>query len=567
MPNYKKFDSPDRSDRPGRSDRSDRPGRSGGDAPRKPSLLHEIRDLDERLISMISRRNTLMGKAASKRKLKGLPLADPDMERRIFEIWTTKSADEKFNLKAARRVFEQLNTLAYTCVAKPENRNLPSYSLSPPRRPVKVTIDGPCSLFQSQLWIALAAMCSADAKMSPLSVNDQLTELAKAFNQAGAHISWENDTIESRSGEGVFFEDKLVFAGDDEMTLYLILAFGLKSPGKFKIAGGPILKQYDSRQLTSLLSPLGARLNTLDLQSHGLPARLECGGNMVSSLTLTEETPPKFAAALTLAGWTYPQGMNLKFDKNWAGISEIRDAVEVLNTCGIKAVLTETECTVPFSNSFSFPEQPNIALDPELSAALLSIPAFAGGNVTIKGTWPKNSPKAKDALKALTLGGLVVKVSDTEISSTKGEQPQSVNIDFGEASKLFPIGIALAVNSGTQCSLQGIKDVTLFEQGIELLERLGLQYARTEDGVQITPGRLEWEDAWTAPTPYFGIALGLMAWIRPGLSLLNPGDITELWPRYWTLYNSLPEIDGLKDPEVKELNDDAKSNRRRIKID
>ncbi|WP_291325049.1 chorismate mutase [Desulfovibrio sp. UCD-KL4C] len=550
MPNYKKFDS------------------HGDDSPRRPSLLQEIKDLDARLISLISRRNYLMGKAASKRKLKGLPLGDPDMERRIFETWTTEATDKKFNIKAARRVFEQLNALAYTCVAKPENRNLPSYALSPPRRPVKVVIDGPCSLFQSQLWIALAAMCSADATMSPLSVNDQLTELAKAFNQAGAHISWENDTIESRASEdGVSFEDKLVFAGDDEMTMFLVLAFGLKSPGKFKVAGGTILKQYDSRPLTALLAPLGARLNTLDLQSHGLPARLECGGNLVSALTITEDTPPKFAAALTLAAWTYPKGLTLNYEKDWSGISEIRDAVDVLNACGIKTDLTDTSCTVYPTKTFSFPEQPNIALDPELSAALLSIPAFAGGNVTIKGTWPKTSPKAKDALKALTLGGLIVKISDTEISSTKGDQPQSVNIDFGQASNLFPIGIALAVNSGTECSLQGINDTTLFEQGIELLERLGLQYARTESGVQITPGRLQWEDAWSAPTPYFGIALGLMAWIRPGLSLQNPGDITELWPRYWTLYNSLPEIDGLKDPEIKDRNDDAKSNRRRIKID
>ncbi|OEU70648.1 MAG: 5-enolpyruvylshikimate-3-phosphate synthase [Desulfovibrio sp. S3730MH75] len=552
MPNYKKFEG------------SDRPGR---DAPRKPSLLHEIRDLDERLISMISRRNFLMGKAASKRKEKGLPLADPDQERRIFEIWTTKSADEKFNLKAARRVFEQLNTLAYTCVSHPENRNLPSYSLSPARRPVKVTIDGPCSLFQSQLWMALAAMCSADAKMAPLSVNDQLTSLAKAFNQAGGHLSWEGDTIESRAGEGVSFEDKLVFAGDDPMTMYLVIAFGLKDPGKFKIAGGPILKQYDSRVLTPILDPLGARLNTLDLQSHGLPARLECGGNLATSVTMLEDSPSKFAAALTLAGWTYPKGLTIKFEKDWAGISDIKDAVDVLSACGIKANLSDTECVIPATETFSFPEEPKIALDPELSAAILSLPAFAGGNVTIKGTWPKNSPKAIDALKMLDLGGVNVKVTDSEISSTKGAQPKSVIFDLDQAADLFPIGMALAINSDTECSLNNIKNVALFEQGVELLERLGLEYTRTDDGIKIAPGKIQWDEAWNAPTPYFGIALGLMAYIRPGLSIQNPGDLTDLWPRYWTLYNSLPEIDGLKDPQVKDVEDDAKSKRRRIKID
>ncbi len=105
----------------------------------------------------------------------------------------------------------------------------------------------------------------------------------------------------------------------------------------------------------------------------------------------------------------------------------------------------------------------------------------------------------------------------------------------------------------------------MFEQGVELLERLGIRYERGEDELSITPGRLKWEDAWSAPTPYFGIALGQLAFMRPGISIDNPGDITDLWPRYWTFFNSLPEIDGLKDPEVKK-DDESKSSRRRIKI-
>ncbi|HAS90541.1 MAG TPA: 5-enolpyruvylshikimate-3-phosphate synthase, partial [Desulfovibrio sp.] len=98
-----------------------------------------------------------------------------------------------------------------------------------------------------------------------------------------------------------------------------------------------------------------------------------------------------------------------------------------------------------------------------------------------------------------------------------------------------------------------------------MLERLGIKYERGEEELTVLPGRLKWDEAWSAPTPFFGIALGLMAWMRPGISMENPGDITDLWPRYWTLYNSLPEINGLKDPEVKKK--DESTTRRRIKID
>ncbi|WP_027720412.1 chorismate mutase [Maridesulfovibrio zosterae] len=547
MPNYKKFE------------------RNGADAPRRMSLLDEIKELDARILSMVSRRNFLMGKAAAARKQKGLPLGDPDMERRIFETWTAEAGNKKFDIKTARRVFEQLNNLAYATIAKPENRKLSSYVLSPPHRAIDVNFDGPCSLFQSKLWIALAAACGVDATLAPLCINDQITELVKAFNQSGAHLAWDGEAVESRSGDGVEFEDKLIFAGDDPMTLFLIIAFGLKTTGKFKIAGGPLLKQYDSRPLSTILAPLGARLNTLDLQSHGLPARLECGGRMASSVEINEETPAGFVAALVLAAWTYPQGLTVKFEEGWHGYAKLKEVVTVLKECGVKAKLTETECSVPSSAAIKFPELPKIGLEPELCAALLSMPAFSGGTMTINGVWPTGLPAADDALSALEAGGLKVDVSKNSITTTKGDRPVDLTMDVGSATALFPVGLALALNSRTECKIKNIEDSAMFEQGIELLERLGIRYERGDNDLSITPGRLKWDETWSAPNSFFGIALGLLAWMRPGISIENPGDLTDLWPRYWTLYNSLPEINGLKDPEVKK-EDDSKSNRKRIKI-
>lgn len=546
MPDYKKFE------------------RSGGSAPRRQSLLDEIKELDARLLSIVSRRNYLMGKAASKRKQKGLPLGDPDMERRIFETWSAEAGNKKFDLKTARRVFDQLNNLAYAAVAKPENRRLSTYVLSPSQRPINVNFDGPGSLFQSKLWIAMCAAAGAECKMAPLCVNDEITGLVKAFNQSGAHLSWENDTIESRAGDGIDFEEKLVFAGDNSMTMYLAIAFGLKTIGKFKIAGGPILKQYDSRPLAEVLSPLGARLNTLDLQSHGLPARLECGGRMASSIEISDNIPTKFVAALALAAWTYPQGLTLKFAAGWHGTDLLQDVVIILNECGVKAKLSDTECSVPATKEISVPEQPAIALEPELCAALLAIPAFSKGQLTINGDWPK-SAVAADTLNILKAGGVDINISKGSITATKGEAAADPSFDFGNANDLFPVGLALAINSRSKCKVSNIADPVMFEQGIELLERLGIKYERGEKELTVLPGRLKWDEAWFAPSPFFGIALGLMAWMRPGISLENPGDISDLWPRYWTLYNSLPEIDGLKDPEVRKK--DESTTRRRIKID
>ncbi len=547
MPNYKKND------------------RSGAKAPRRQSLLQEIQDIDSKLLSILSRRNQLMGKVASKRRQKGLPLADPEMERRLFETWSETSSSHKFDSKSARRIFEQVNNLAYTAVASPESRKSDAYILSPPQKPVKVDVDGPRSLFQTKLYVALAAACGAEASIGPVVLNDSLVQVIKAFNQAGAHLSWNDDRVESRPEGELSFEEKLVFVGDSPLNLYLITAFGMSITGKFKMAGSAEMKFFDTRPMNNLVSGMGARLNTLDLHSHGLPARLECGGRMASKLTVDDSTDPQFAAALALAAWTYPQGLTLKFESNWKGKGILADTAAVLKSCGIDVVMTDTEIKVPHCESINFSKEPEIALDPEICSPILAIPAFSGGEVSLKGTWPSN-PDARKILDTLRESGVNVEIGSEGVTASRDEEADGTNFDCLGSSELFPLELALAIKSGREATLPAPEDDSVLEQGVDLLERLGIRYLRTENGLALTPGRLRWESPWTAPSPFFGMALGLLAWIRPGLSIENPGEITSHWPRFWTLYNGLPEVTSLIPPK-KEKKDDSKSNRKRVRID
>lgn len=539
--------------------------RSGSRPPRRMSLLQEIQEIDSKLLSMLSRRNLLMGKAASKRRQKGLPLADPEMERRLFEKWNELSTSHSFESKSSRRIFEQVNNLAYAAVASPESRKSNAYILSPPRKTVKVDVDGPRSILQTKFYTALAAASGAEASINNIFINDTLVQLIKAFNQGGAKLSWQDETIESKAEGSLDFEEKLIFAGESPLNLYLVTAFGLSVTGKFKIAGSAEMKFFDTRPMNNLVAGLGARINTLDLHSYGLPARLECGGRMASTLTIDDNTDPLFAAALTLAAWTYPQGLTLKFDSEWKGKSQLSSAVEVLNTCGVNATLTDSEVKVPHCDSINFPTSPEIGLDPEICSAILAIPAFCEGEVRLNGVWPSNT-EAQSILDTLKTSGLNIAVDNNSITATAGELAEDLYFDCLGKSELFPIELALAVNSGKETTISAPEDKTIFEHGINLLEHMGIKYLNTENGLAIRPGRLIWDSPWTAPSPFFGMALGLLAWIRPGIAIDNPGEISSHWPRFWNLYNSLPEVTSLIPPK-REKQDDPKSNRKRVRID
>ena len=67
---------------------------------------------------------------------------------------------------------------------------------------------------------------------------------------------------------------------------------------------------------------------------------------------------------------------------------------------------------------------------------------------------------------------------------------------------------------------------------------------------------------WASPTPHWSMGLALAAFVRTGLKLSNPGNVTELMPSFWNLYNGLPSPDLSRKPKVAE--EDDKPVRRRI---
>jgi hypothetical protein len=67
---------------------------------------------------------------------------------------------------------------------------------------------------------------------------------------------------------------------------------------------------------------------------------------------------------------------------------------------------------------------------------------------------------------------------------------------------------------------------------------------------------------WTAPSPAWAMAYALAAFDRPRLKLANPGIMTTLYPRFWALYNGLPDpLAAALTAQREEHNDTPKEER------
>ncbi|WP_461210109.1 hypothetical protein [Desulfocurvus sp. DL9XJH121] len=527
----------------------------------KRTLTEELVELDRDLAALVARRTRLLSRAASARHAKGLALADPSQERRMRRAWDDVAGMSGLDVAPLRQIFALANGLAYNAAVKPESARR-KFVMNLAVKDADLALPGPRSRTRTRMVAALAALTGADCSLYPAIINDPLIELVRALNQAGAALSWEEGRVVSAGG-ALDAAGKTLHAGDDPLNLFLLLALCLPQVGRTTITGGTRLKLLDLGPAAGVLAGLGVRLTSIEPHVPGAPVRLESAGMTTGACRLPGDFPPGLALAMALAGPTYPEGLRMTWDAGWSGAQALGHAVDVLASCGVDAELSETEFFVPRA-ALAAPKglDPEVAfLDPELAAVLLALPRFTGGSVTLAGLWPAGDPEADAAEALLRAAGLEIVVSGEGVRSSAGSWPDELDLDATRG--FFPLAVALGLASPGDARI-GVAEDEDTATAEDLAGRMG-RFARVKPGrVVIVGGGNTWADPmrpFPCPSAQWSLALALASTTARGVTLANPGVLSETWPGFWGLF-----ADNFKPKDKEPAHDDGAKKGRRIRI-
>ncbi|WP_319582973.1 chorismate mutase [uncultured Pseudodesulfovibrio sp.] len=528
------------------------------DAPSKAEVVtghryNDISDIDDQILGLLEKRAFLIRKEGAWRKSRQKSLVDPQLEKLLRGAFDRSAGRLGLDAKLTKQLFTLLNQFSLADARKKFEGE--GYKLAPRVEPISAGIAGPRSFRFTRMMLAMAASAGAQVTLSPVTMNAPNKDLAKALKQVGAPIHWDDDFIRNDGGRTLEFEGKMAFVGEDKFNFYMLLCLALGHAGRCKFTGKPSLQLLDAASLNKVLPSLGARVVPMNPNNPGLPVRLECGGAMDESVTLPGSIDPDFAAALTLAAWSFPGGLTIK-GLTSAARDRVAEAVAVLEACGITAKLDKDSVSVS-DGVPTIESQPELPLSVRLNAMLLALPVLSGGTINLEGAWPKNE-QADRVLEQLRALGLRVNVADVNVVATmEGELPESADIPLGASPDLMPMALALALKVGDAKLAGADNDVAM-----ELLDRIGASYEINDDVIELKPGNPQWEGTWFSPDPVWSMGCALAAFAVPGIVLENHGEVTATWPEFWNFYNSLPTGKMKPKPE-REKKDDT---RRRIKI-
>jgi len=514
----------------------------------------DISEIDREVLHLLEKRAYLIRKEGAWRKSRQKSLVDPKLEKLLRGSFDKRAGELGLDAKLTKQLFTLLNQFSLADVRKKFTGE--GYKLAPRVEAIKASISGPRSFRYTRMLLTLAASSGAEAKLAPVTMNAPNKDLAKALKQAGAPISWDDDHILNQGDKELGFEGNMIFVGEDSFNFYMLLCLALGHAGRCKFTGKPGLQLMDIGTLNKVLPRLGARLVPMNPNNPGLPARLECGGAMDREVTLPGSIDPDFAAALTLAAWSYRGGLTIS-GLNAEARERVAEVLEVLTACGIKAKLKDDSVTVS-EGTPTMDYKPILPLSVRLSSMLMALPIMAGGSINIEGTWPQTD-KANRIIEQMRALGLRVDVAtDNLIATMDGELPEAAAITIGESAEFQPLALALALRP-KNATLTGELDETI----MELLDRMGVAYEEIEGGgVAIKSGDRSWEGTWFSPDPIWSMGCALAGYAVPGIKLENHGEVTATWPEFWNFYNSLP-TGKMKPKPVLEKKDDK---RRRIRI-
>ena len=533
------------------------PGRS------RRTFTEEITDIDRSIIKLLLKRHKLLQRLAT-------PQGRPDVktEQLLRAAWEKNATRVSRDPQVTRQLFSLLQEVHFLPKPNPDDEPRQAFGLAPIRHPVKLSMPGPKACRRVRLYLSLAAGSGQPLCIGDTLLNDPLTECVKAFNQAGSRLAWQEDgTVLARAGDPLTLPDKVIFVGDDGLNFHLLLGHYLGRASHAKFTGDSKLKLSDFSALRRFTPLLGARLTNVIPKTDGLPVRLEASGILPQEVPIPMDLPADAVIGLLLAASCWPQPMTLDLSSHPKADAILEETLDILAACRVQVECADRR--VRILPGIKVPVAPAVGMDLTLAANLLALPACIGGFAHLTGIWPDCAP-GRELIRLMENAGLRVELSGDAIYTQLPEQVPKRNClpGFPELPVRFaPLALALAclpALRGQEARLPGLPQGLGDAERDDFLQALGV----TLEGTSLLPPKSPVQrDAtpWTASSPAWAMAYALAAFTRPPLKLANPGIMTALYPRFWALYNALPEPQITRVAiQTEERNDEPK--RRRVRL-
>ncbi|MCR5813354.1 MAG: hypothetical protein K6G15_02510 [Desulfovibrio sp.] len=535
------------------------------DRQKQPTLREEILSLDRDLLNLLLRRFNLLEHLRGNR---GHLL--PVEEKEIREAWQSEAQRFSSDPRVTSQLFSLLQELSF--FPKPKRQDSAeklargAFNLAPAQKPVALELALPVSAWHAHAWLTLAAFSGKNLKIAHGLMHDAQHALCRALNDLGAHVETHDDNILLTASSPCQAKDLSLHCANSFEVFSLLAAQYIVRPSRLRCTAEGDLKLTNLSPLAHFLPSLGARLAYVVPKTNGFPIRLECSGVLPKKIIIPKDLPASFVEALLLALPFAESATSIYFADHPERQRIVDRTRPLLELAEAQAAEVEPWVFSVNPSVLTIPDDLSLPCETKVAASLFAIIRLLGGQGNFSGLLPSTAASG-DLLALFEDLGLQIR-ADADAHQIHVEAQACTELPKKEvhvSNILLHEATPLLAALWAAYALKGLSlphlDVESHQKRIvsEFFAALGLE--------ENTEGQLTAANTlsvlWNAPSHDWAMSLALAATARKaeGFKLGNAGIITEIWPKFWAVYNALQ---GSKVQETEKPATSPSPRRRRI---
>jgi len=408
-----------------------------------------------------------------------------------------------------------------------------------PCGPVTGSIRPPGSKSLTNRALIIAALAQGQSTLTGALESEDTEVMIDSLRRIGVSINHDPAThILTVDGNGGKFhgDNTEMFIANSGTSMRFLTALASLGTGTFRLDGIARMRERPIGDLIEALKQLGADIRT-ELDNACPPVLVSGKGLPGGKATIAGNISSQYLSGLLMAA-PYASGeVELQVEGELVSQPYVRMTTQIMRDFG--ATLQENDCrrfVIPGGQTY---QACQYAIEPDASAAsyFWGVAAVTGGKVTVEGL-------SRDALQgdvgfceALAQMGCQVDYQSDQITVTGGKL-RGINIDMGEISDTVQTLSAVALFADGPTTITGVahnrhKETDRIGDLARELRKLGATVDELEDGMTITPGKLQPARIETYNDHRMAMSLALVGLRQAGVVILNPGCTSKTYPHFF----------------------------------
>ena len=424
------------------------------------------------------------------------------------------------------------------------------FKVKPTSGPVDFTFQPPGSKSISNRALICAALARGTSTLSGFLFSDDTRVMIDSLKKLGVEIS-ENQPASSMTvaGCGGHFPNSTaeLFVDNSGTTIrFLTAVLGLHG-GNYCLSGAPRMHERPIAHLVAALNELGAKVQT---QSAGGCPPVQIEGDRITGgfCKVDGNISSQYSSGLMLASPLAAAEIRVEFVPPLVSTPYLAMTQKVMQHFGVDLELKLSGNKPGFNaNKVSGYQAIDYAIEPDASAAsyFWAIPAICGGKATVNNLGTGSLQGDVQFVDCLQQMGCEVTYSENSIT-VEGKAKTGIEINMAHISDTAQTlaAVALFVNGPT--IIRGVEHNRVKETdrignlAIEL-RKLGACVDEYDDGLKITPGKLQPAKIETYNDHRMAMSMSLVGLANEGVVICDPTCTSKTYPGFFEDLNLVTE--------------------------